>query len=135
LNTTKFKEKIQKRIKELNLKQEQVGKEIGIPNKGNFSTKLKEADKFTSEEIKKLSEILKYEFPNELLKDTEVFCEEKFNDFLSNEDELTCKIKKLEMELKEYEEKPLDRVTLSFISFFGGVITVLLIQVISKFFL
>ena len=133
METPKFKEKIQNRINELNLKQENVGKEIGITSKGNFSSRLKEASKFTNEQIEELAKILKYNSVSELLLDTEIFCEEKFEYFLSQEEQKTCKILELEKKLKEYEEEPLDKLSLAFLSFFGGIITVLVIQFISKF--
>jgi len=133
MRTPKFKEKIQNRINELNLKQENIGKEIGITNKGNFSSRLKEANKFTDKQIEDLAKILKYESVRELLLDTEIFCEEKFEDFLSQEDQKTCKILELKKKIKEYEEEPLDKLSLAFLSFFGGIVTVLVIQFISKF--
>ena len=135
METLKLKTKIQERIEKLNKKQENVGQEIGIKSKGNFSSKLNDGLKFTLDEITKLAKELKYTNESELIKDTELFCNEKFQSFLSEEDKKDCEIIKLKRILEDYEDEPFSDMACGFLAFFGGMITVLFIFVIFKYLL
>jgi hypothetical protein len=131
MDTPIFKIKVQERINELDTKQEIIGKSIGMPNKGNFSKRLSDASKFTLDEITKLSEKLKFNDEEKLIINTELFCNEKFKEFLSTENVKECKIIKLKKIIKDNEDEPMDRLSLSFAAFFSGIITTLLIQFLS----
>lgn len=131
MGTPRFKSKVKAKLKELDKKQEIVGNVIGMHNKGNFSTKLSDASKFTVSEITKLSNELNFYDEQSLIVDTELFCDKKFVEFLSIENVKECEIIKLKKIIQDKEDEPLGRMELAFAAFFSGIITTFVIQFLS----
>ncbi len=127
-----FKEKIQIKAQKIGRKQGILGDDIGISNKSTFSNKLTDPTKFTSKEITKLSEILGYKTPFELMKDTEIECDKVFIDILNPSEQKDCQIKNLKIIIEELEEEtsPIEYVSWGL---FSGIVITVFLFFIAKF--
>lgn len=107
IETPDFRDKVQDRMDELGKKQVVIAELMEI-NTGNFSSQLNNAMIFKINKIKKMAEALEYKRPMDLIKNTELEYETKYDSFLNDKERLEYAeddLESLEDELNDKNEE------------------------------